>query len=43
MNSRLSDMEEHISDLENRKMEITQSEQQYEKQILKNENNLRDL
>ena len=35
MNSRLSDMEEHISDLENRKMEITQSEQQYEKQILR--------
>ena len=43
MNSRLSDIEEHISDLENRVMETTQSEKQKEKQILKNENSLWDL
>ena len=35
MNSRLSDTEECIRDLEYRIMEITQSEQQKEKQILK--------
>ena len=35
MNSRLSDREERISGLEDRIMEITQSEQQKEKQILK--------
>ena len=33
MKSRLRDTEEHISDLEDRVMEITQSEQQKEKQI----------
>ena len=33
MKSRLCDTEEHISDLEDRVMEITQSEQQKEKQI----------
>ena len=33
MNSRLRDTEEEISDLEGRIMEITQSEQQKEKQI----------
>ena len=33
MNSRLSDTEEHINDLEDRRMEITQSEQPKEKQI----------
>ena len=43
MNSRLSDTEERISDLEDRIMEITQPEQQKEKQILKNGSNLRDL
>ena len=42
MNTRLDDTEECIGDLEDRKMEITQSEQQKEKQILKNEDNLRD-
>ena len=33
MNSRLNDTEEHISDLEDRIMEITQSEEQTERQI----------
>ena len=33
INSRLGDTEEHISNLENRIMEITQSEQQKGKQI----------
>ena len=33
MNSRLRDTEEYISDLEDRIMDITQSEQQKEKQI----------
>ena len=42
MNSRLSDTEECINDLEDRIMEITQSEQKKEKKNL-NENNLRDL
>ena len=32
-NSRLNDTEEHISDLEDRIMEITQSEEQTERQI----------
>ena len=41
MNSRLSDTEICINPLEDRIMEITQSEQQ--KENLKNENNLRDL
>ena len=35
MNTRLSHTEEHISDLQGRIMEITQSEQQKQKQILK--------
>lgn len=35
MNSRLSDTEEHISDLEDGVMEITQWGQEKEKQILK--------
>ena len=43
MNSRLSDTEECVSDLEDRIMEITQSEQQKEKLIKKNKGNLRDL
>ena len=43
MNTRLSHTEEHISDLQGRIMEITQSEQQKEKQIKKNESNLRNL
>ena len=33
MNRRLSDTEKHISDLENRIMDITQSKQEKEKQI----------
>ena len=43
INSRLGDIEECISDLEDRRMETTQSEQQKEKQIFKNENSLRDF
>ena len=44
INSRLTGHTEGgISDLEDRIMEITQSEQQKEKQILKNENSLRDI
>ena len=35
MNSRLNDTEEHIFDLENRIVEITQSEQQRERQMKK--------
>ena len=42
-NSSLHDTEEHISDLKDWMMEITQSEQQKEKQILKNKNSLRNL
>ena len=42
VNSRLGDTE-HVSDLEDRIREITQSEQQKEKQIVKNENSLRDF
>ena len=38
MKSRQSNTEEHVSDLEVRKMETTQSEQQQEKQIKKNNN-----
>ena len=43
MPSRLSDTEEHISDLEDRIMEITQPGQKKEKQIFKNKSNLRYL
>ena len=44
MNTRLSNTEECVSYLENRILEITQSEQQKEKQIKKkNEDSLRDL
>ena len=42
MNSRLDDTEEHISELEDRIMESTQSEQQKEKTIFLNGNSLRD-
>ena len=41
INSRLGDTEERISDLEDRIMEIIQSEQEKEKQILKNEDSLK--
>ena len=40
MNSRLSDIEECTSHLEDRIVEITQSVQQKEKQILRNKSNL---
>ena len=43
MDSRLSNTEDCINDLEGSIMEITQSEQQKEKQILKIERNLRDI
>ena len=43
MNSRLNVAEECINDLEDRIMEITQSQQQKQKQVLKNENSLRSL
>ena len=43
MNSKLSNTEEYISDLEDRMMEITQTEQQKKKKNLKNENSLRDF
>ena len=43
MNSRLNVAEECINDLEDRIMEITQSQHQKEKQVLKNENSLRSL
>ena len=43
MNSRLGDTEECTSDLEDRIMEITKSEQQNEKQIKNNEDSLRKL
>jgi len=35
--------EERISDLEDRTVELTQTEQQREKRILKSENNFRNL
>ena len=37
LTDRLGDTEQYISKLEDRKMEIAQSEQEKEKQILKNE------
>ena len=43
VNSRMNDAEERISDLEDRIMEITQWEQQTERQTLKNESSRRDL
>ena len=43
MNSRLNNAEEQISYLEDRIMEITQSEQQTERQRKKNESNIQDL
>ena len=39
----MNNAEEGISDLEDRIMEITQSEQQTESQMKKNESNIRDL
>ena len=43
MNRRLGDIEQCISNLKDRIMEVTQSEQQKGEQIFKNENGLRDL
>ena len=43
INSKLGDTEECISNREDRIMEITQSEEQKAKQILKTEDNLRHL
>lgn len=43
INSRLVNMEEWISDLEDRIVGITQSEQENKKRILKNEDSIRDL
>ena len=43
LKSRMNNAEEQISDMEDRKMEITQSGQQTEKQIKKHESNIRDL
>ena len=43
MNSRMNNAEEQISDLEDRIMEITQSEQQTESETRKNDSNIRDI
>ena len=43
INSRLGDTEEHISNLEDRIVKITLSEQQKENIFLKNEDSLRNL
>lgn len=43
INSRLGDIEEHISDLEDKIMEIAQWKQQKGKQILETEATLKDL
>ena len=43
IDTRLSEIEEHISDLEDRIMEIIIPEQQKENKFLKNESTLRDL
>ena len=42
-NSRLDEPEERITDLEDRAVELMQTDQQKEKRILKSEDNLRDL
>ena len=43
INSRISEAEERISDLENRMMEFTAEEQNEEKRMKRNEHSLRDL
>ena len=43
MNSRMNNAEGQITDLEDRIMEIIQSEQKTESQMKKNESNIRDL
>ena len=43
MNSRITEAEEQISDLEDRKVEFTATEQNKEKRMKRNEDSLRDL
>ena len=43
INSRVADAEEWISDLENRMVDITATEQNIEKKEKRNEDHLRDL
>ena len=43
INSRITETEEHISDLEDRMVEFTVVEQNKEKRMKRNEDNLRDL
>ena len=43
INSRITEAEERISDLEDRMVEITAVEQNKEKRMKRNENSLRDL
>ena len=43
INSRVTDAEERINDLEDRMVEITATEQNIEKRMKRNEDNLRDL
>ena len=43
MNSLLNDTEECISDMKDKMMEVTQSEQQRERQMKKNKSNTLDL
>ena len=43
MNSRITEAEEQINDLEDRMVEITAIEQNIEKRMERNENSLRDL
>ena len=43
INSRITEAEKRISDLEDRKVEITAMEQNKEKRMKRNEDNLRDL
>ena len=43
INSRITESEEQISELEDKMVEITAEEQNKEKRMKRNENNLRDL
>ena len=43
INSRVTEAEEQISDLEDRMVEITASEQNKEKRMKRNEDSLRDI
>ena len=42
-NSRISEAEEWINELENRMLEVTEAEENKEKRIKRNEDSLRDL